>query len=669
MASFRSGATWRGVVGVALACALLLVAIVAGASRAAREPRVRVDVLEDRTRASTYADVTSEDTRGRFVALDPARTNVGYSASAFWLRVAIETDADEPTSWILEPSRSPDRAELYPEAGGSPRRSGALLPPADRDVRARMVAFRVDLPPHAKQTFHLRIESTDTIGLAVQLSDAESFGERERHENLLGGGYYGLVLGIILYNLFLFVSTRDRSYLLYVVFQSSLVLVQASLDRFGFEYLWSRSAWFAQRSDEVLGSIAIFAAVRFAATYLETRARWPKFDRALQVLAVGALAFAVAALVYDNDVVKLGIAVWFLATVVLLLAAGAVAVRHGVPNAPYFLAAWALFLLGALVHVMSAVGVLQTAGPISLAWLKAGSAAEATLLSLGLGNRLRLLRGAERRAQAALLDERAEHTRSLEARVDERTRELSAALAELRAAQDLLVRQERLATLGRLAAGVGHEVGNPLNFVIGGATELETHLAAIESSPDRSVALVEARRALRLVTSGSDRIKKVVANLRRYVASDDVPPEPTDLVAELGATLDLTADLCAKCGVTVVRSFEPLPLISVRAGEIGQVFMNIVLNACTAMQSGGTLSIATKADDASVEIRFADDGPGMPASIRGAIFDAFARSNGGSGLGLFVSREIAVRHGGDLRYVHGVGATFVLTLPREPAAS
>src|SRR6185436_4398194 len=136
-------------------------------------------------------------------------------------------------------------------------------------------------------------------------------------------------------------------------------------------------------------------------------------------------------------------------------------------------------------------------------------------------------------------------------------------------------------------------------------------------------------------------IKKVVTNLRRYVASEHVVPEPTDVVASLAATLDLTADLCAKCGVTVVRSFEPLPILAARPGELEQVFTNIVLNACHAMTGGGTLAVSAGVVARSVEIRFADDGPGVPPELRDLIFEAFAKgATSGSGLGLFVSREI-----------------------------
>jgi signal transduction histidine kinase len=604
-------------------------------------------VLEDASRALAYPGVTEAN----FAPLAPADVNIGYSSSVFWLRVHIATDADEATSWILEPSHAPDRAELYDGQGdgASVRRSGKLEPRAESDLRASAAAFRVELPPHADRTLYLRLESTDTIGLAIELTDARAFAERARRENLFAGAYYGLLLGIILYNFFLYLSTRDRPYLLYVVFQTSFVLVQASMDRFGFEYLWAGSTWFAERSDEVTATFTMFAAVRFGSAFLETR-RWPRLHRALGVAAVLSLGLTVAALVRDNAAVKLAFAVVFLGTIALLMFAAIRATRAGTPNGRFFLAGWTFFILGCFVHMLSAVGVLAMSAAPGLAVLKLGSAAEATLLSLGLGNRLRLLRDSARRSQALLLEEREAHARMLEARVDERTR-------ELRAAQDLLVRQERLATLGRLAAGVGHEVGNPLNFVAGGATELAQAL-------DRGE-LGDARRALRLVVSGSDRIKKVVTNLRRYVASEHVVPEPTDVVASLAATLELTADLCARCGVTVVRTFEPLPLLAARPGELEQVFTNIVLNACHAMTGGGTLAVSAAVAGGSVEIRFADDGPGVPPEMREVIFEAFARgATGGSGLGLFVSREIVARHGGELRYEGGgAGATFVVTLP------
>src|SRR5262245_31658433 len=111
MVSCRSCWSSRALLALGVACAFFAVALGGAAASARSEPRVRVEVLEDASRALTYADVAGQ--AAAFAPLDPARANVGYSSSVFWLRIAVETDADEPTSWILEMARWPDRAELY----------------------------------------------------------------------------------------------------------------------------------------------------------------------------------------------------------------------------------------------------------------------------------------------------------------------------------------------------------------------------------------------------------------------------------------------------------------------------------------------------------------------------------------------------------------------------
>src|SRR5262249_2939752 len=139
-------------------------------------------------------------------------------------------------------------------------------------------------------------------------------------------------------------STRDRPYLLYVIFQTSFVLVQASMDHFGFEYLWPGSTWFAQRSDEVTATFTMFAAVRFGCAFLETSPRWPKLHRALGITALLALGLTIAVIVRDDAVVKLAFAVVFVGAIALLLFAGVRATRAGTPNGPFFLAGWTFFI-------------------------------------------------------------------------------------------------------------------------------------------------------------------------------------------------------------------------------------------------------------------------------------------------------------------------------------
>lgn len=279
--------------------------------------------------------------------------------------------------------------------------------------------------------------------------------------------------------------------------------------------------------------------------------------------------------------------------------------------------------------------------------------------------------------------ENAEGVRAIEARVEERTRELSAALRELKAAQSRLVHQGRMASLGQLVAAVAHEIANPLNFTLGGAATLSRRHDALTSAleawaarngedPDVSAALRQlraSRQSLELILSGNKRIKEVIEALRTYVRGGIVAAEPADLLRGIESTLALVRPQLKSQGILVVRALEPLPQVTCRAGELNQVFMNLILNACQAMPDGGELRISTREVAGGVEISFSDTGPGVPKELREQIFEPFftTREAGeGTGLGLSISHEIISRHGGRLELSdHGPGATFVIFLPLQ----
>jgi signal transduction histidine kinase len=306
-----------------------------------------------------------------------------------------------------------------------------------------------------------------------------------------------------------------------------------------------------------------------------------------------------------------------------------------------------------------------------------GSALEAILMALALAARINTLRVEREQAQQRLLAlERAQST-ELERQVSERTRSLVGALDSLRSAQDALVRQERLAVLGRMIAGVAHEVGNPLNFSIGGATELArclTRLPAtlVASGPpdhDRLRAVLEqARASLRLVDAGNDRIRRIVDSLRGYARPTPEAAEHASVAAVLASTLALAGEALRRARLEVRQAIEPhLPALRCGPGELGQIFINLILNACQATTDGGCLTVVASERAGVAEVVFEDTGPGVPAELRERIFEPFFTTrgaDGGSGLGLFVCREIATRNGGEIRLDDPLrGARFVLLIP------
>jgi signal transduction histidine kinase len=240
-----------------------------------------------------------------------------------------------------------------------------------------------------------------------------------------------------------------------------------------------------------------------------------------------------------------------------------------------------------------------------------------------------------------------------------------------------MVKQARLAALGHLIAGVAHEVGNPLNFVVGGAAELARRLDALKAAlatkePARRAAVESATngalQAAELVRNGSDRIHQLIDNLRSYTHSGTHAPELADLASTLDGAFSLVEPLTKRQGIEIVRDYQKVPPVWSRPGELGQVFLNLVLNSCQAMPTGGTITVRTRrASAGGIEIEMSDTGPGIPAEHRDAIFDPFftTRLAEGTGLGLSVSLRIIQDHDGEIRLIDRQGgATFVVSLPQ-----
>jgi len=254
---------------------------------------------------------------------------------------------------------------------------------------------------------------------------------------------------------------------------------------------------------------------------------------------------------------------------------------------------------------------------------------------------------------------------TLEQQVEERT-------AALTRAQDQLVQTEKMSSLGRLAASVAHEINNPLAGILTYAKLTVRMLDADTVSEQTRASCV---RSLRLVQRETERCTAIVRNLLEFARQRPLALADTDPAAVLDEALSLVGHQATLQGVTIERTVEPLPHLRADSGQLRQAFVNIVLNACEAMPSGGSVRVAGRTVDggATVEITFTDTGPGIPPDRLPKIFDPFfTTKEKGTGLGLSVVYGIVERHGGTIRVESqaGHGTTFVLRMPvgGQPAA-
>jgi signal transduction histidine kinase len=219
-----------------------------------------------------------------------------------------------------------------------------------------------------------------------------------------------------------------------------------------------------------------------------------------------------------------------------------------------------------------------------------------------------------------------------------------------------VVERERFAAIGTLAAGLLHEVRNPLNAMLNAARVLT------EASLDEST----RRRLLEVVSECAERIHGLTRTLDTHARPSDVGGSTScDVHEGLDATLTLLAHRCE--GVVIERDYHAeSALARAPGGPVNQVFLNLIDNALNA--GARRLWLRTESGPEQIEVHIRDDGPGVPPELGERIFDAFVSGSvNGSGLGLYLSRSIAEQHGGSLRLVRGAGSgtSFVVSLPKE----
>jgi len=265
---------------------------------------------------------------------------------------------------------------------------------------------------------------------------------------------------------------------------------------------------------------------------------------------------------------------------------------------------------------------------------------------------------------------------TLEERVKERTtqveasnHELAAALDDLREAQVQLVQSEKMASLGRLVAGVAHEINNPVSFIATSVAPLRRRLErAASAAPDNVRQMLdEAGEIVGVMARGAERTTAIVQDLRSFSRLGESTRKLVDLHEGLDTTLRLLESRW-RDRIVVHRDYGDLPLVECDPGQINQVFMNVLANACDAVGERGNIWISTRCDGDQAEIRIRDDGHGIAPEVRDHIFDPFFTTKdvgSGTGLGLAISHQVVTAHGGriEVESTSGAGSTVLIVIP------
>ncbi|NTV12320.1 MAG: response regulator [Desulfobulbaceae bacterium] len=286
------------------------------------------------------------------------------------------------------------------------------------------------------------------------------------------------------------------------------------------------------------------------------------------------------------------------------------------------------------------------------------------------------------------------HNEVLEQQVRERTADLESAYNNLKSSQDQLLQQEKMATIGVLMAGIAHEINNPVGFVtsnLGSLKKYGERLAAFISAQDEAIKaggatpvveeqlstlrsklkidhiLKDLPELLEESAEGTERIKKIVLDLKCFSRKDTDQMASADINQCLESSLGIVHNEL-KYKAAVVCDYGKLSPTFCNAQQLGQVFINLLINAGHAIDTKGKITVSTRQENGWIFVSISDTGCGIPEEIRQKIFDPFFTTKEvgkGTGLGLAICQDIINKHGGKLELASeiGRGTTFSVSIP------
>jgi signal transduction histidine kinase len=237
-------------------------------------------------------------------------------------------------------------------------------------------------------------------------------------------------------------------------------------------------------------------------------------------------------------------------------------------------------------------------------------------------------------------------------------------ITEKKKMEEELLQTSKLASIGKLTAGISHEIGNPLASISSLVQELRS--LHMESHEDVEF----AGESLKSINGHIERIAKIVRSLGDFARTSSAEKVTSNIWEILERTINLVKYDKRFKNIQLATDVQEIPLLKINPDKIQQVFLNLTINALDAMPDGGRLSISMKRVDSSVEVTFSDSGAGIDESMLGKVFDPFftTKTPGkGTGLGLSICYGIINEHNGTIavKSRKGEGTTFVINLPLE----
>lgn len=689
------------------------------ASLAQKYLGLEIELLEltDRNVAALSPDDLSDEV---WVKPNVSVPNLGNTNTWSWARLKLNSETD-PGLFVEIAYSTIDSLQVFMVCDGVII-SDQLVGVNNTNNRNRLnignyPSFAIPEWECSDLTCYMRAWSGKQLLLPVRIESAEKILFDGHIRDVLFAIYLGIVMSLLLYNLFLFFSVKDINYLHYVLFIVAIGGTQLVLNGYDRVFNLVSIPWVSLRMTHIFGILSGVLTILFSRNFLHLKTKAPFYHKLFGWLYIPYLvASFLLILGFYNSSYDL---INFSALSIILLIPVSIKVwRSGDVSAGYFLVGWLVFIIAVVIFALKDFGLIPY-NEATIYALPMGSAIELVVLSLALGSRINQLKkdrqlANEKELRTSLLNEKIqrEQNAKLELNVEERTSELtktneslSETLQDLRSTQEQLIQSEKLASIGQLTAGIAHELNNPINYVSSSAVSLKRDfidvkeiLSLIVNLDPKSESLSDSIEAVKIklleldiaftvteidellegVEDGAQRTAEIVRGLRIFSRMDGIQEIKANINELLSSTLIiLRSNLKLVVDVDVDLS-DNLPNINCQPGKLNQVFMNIITNAAHATietnlkRSERSVKVSTRVvtvDNAEmIQVEISDNGIGMSKQTQSQIFIPFFTTKDvgkGTGLGLSIVQGILEDHNAkvEISSVMGEGTVFILSFP------